>query len=212
MDGQQSFDEGRPRMDEATPGAHHRLQRLCGAILYLDLVPSVQGLHTIDHDLALCYATFCADARDIVIPHHGCVLHRIHGDGLLAVFATVDAAVRAALVLLAHPALASAEGYGRRVHARAGIHRGQLAMEGQAFFGLAVSLAARIAAHAGLDQLVLSADAREALADSDAWSCTDLGHTCLKGVDSPVRLFGVLPADAPSRSITWSAQARRVPS
>ncbi len=73
------------------------------------------------------------------------------------------------------------------------MHCGLLATKGQSFYGPAVNLTVRIAAHAGLDQLVLSAEARVALAGSDAWSRADLGYAHAKGMNSPVRLFGVLP-------------------
>lgn len=126
-----------------------------------------------------------------VLPHHGRMIER-RGDGLLLKFdRSVDAlACARRLHLLADQAPRPASG-AAAMQLRAGLHRGEVLDDGQALYGMAVNLAARISAAAQPGQTLLSAAVRDDLNAELDGPLADLGACWLKHVDEPVRLFRV---------------------
>lgn len=96
-----------------------------------------------------------------VAEQRGTLVKRL-GDGLMAVFPTVDAAVRAALD--ANAGLARVEVAGHRPRLRAGVHVGRPRHIGGDYLGVDVNIAARVADQAGAGELLVSAPAVERLA------------------------------------------------
>jgi adenylate cyclase len=97
----------------------------------------------------------------IVAEEGGRVVKRL-GDGLMAVFADTGGAVEAASRGI--EALRGVEVGGHRPRMRAGIHVGRPRKLGGDYFGVDVNIAARVAAAAGPDELLVSEAARERLA------------------------------------------------
>jgi class 3 adenylate cyclase/quercetin dioxygenase-like cupin family protein len=97
------------------------------------------------------------------------------GDGFLVLFATPGRAVRAAAGMLD-----SAAAIG--LTARAGIHTGEIELQGDDVRGIAVHAAARILEVAGPGEVVVSGTVRDLLAGSD-FTFKDRGEFELRGID-----------------------------
>lgn len=91
--------------------------------------------------------------ENAVVAHDGRVVKRL-GDGVMATFLDAAAAVEAALD--AHEALAEIEVEGYRPQMRAGIHWGRPRRLGGDYLGVDVNIAARVAAAAKADQVMIS--------------------------------------------------------
>ena len=103
------------------------------------------------------------------------------GDGFFASFDRPVAAVRCAMAMVdAMPEL------GLRI--RAGVHTGEVEVRGTKLGGLAVHIAARVAALAGGDEVLVSSTVKDLLAGSDVAFEDRLEHD-LKGVPGSWRLF-----------------------
>ncbi|HEX2089309.1 MAG TPA: alpha/beta fold hydrolase [Actinomycetota bacterium] len=103
------------------------------------------------------------------------------GDGFLATFDGPGRAVRcAAAIMDALPSVG--------VQIRAGVHTGEVEVLGSNVGGLAVHIAARIAALASGDEVLVSATVKDLLAGSSI-SFEDRGEHQLKGVPGTWRLF-----------------------
>lgn len=97
------------------------------------------------------------------------------GDGFLVVFADPARAVRAASAMLR-----AASDHG--LTSRAGIHTGEIELQGDDIRGIAVHAAARILALAEPDQVLVSGTVRDLLAGS-GMEFTDLGEHELRGLE-----------------------------
>jgi class 3 adenylate cyclase len=103
------------------------------------------------------------------------------GDGF---FATFDRPVSAVRCALAAAAAMPAIGIG----IRAGVHTGEVEIRGADVGGLAVHIAARVAAAAGDGEVFVSSTVRDLLAGSDI-ALKDVGERELRGVPDRWRLF-----------------------
>jgi class 3 adenylate cyclase len=153
-------------------------------ILMLDLVGSTAKLNEIGD----------AQWRDLLERHyrqvrsmlsrHGGVEVDIAGDGLLATFEGPAQAIRCARAIQrADRSL----GLG----ARAGVHTGEVERSGQAIRGIAVHVAARLAAMAGADEVLVSATARD-LAAGSGLQFEDRGTHEMKGVPDARHVFAAV--------------------
>ncbi|HJW62902.1 MAG TPA: adenylate/guanylate cyclase domain-containing protein, partial [Actinomycetes bacterium] len=111
------------------------------------------------------------------------------GDGFLARFDAPASALRAAVA-----ALAAAGGL--PIEIRAGLHTGEVELDGDAMTGVGVHLAARVMGQAGPGQVLVSATVRELMAGSGL-GFVDLGVRELKGFPERWRLFALDPATVP---------------
>jgi class 3 adenylate cyclase len=105
------------------------------------------------------------------------------GDGFLATFDGPARAVRCAAAIIdgAHP-------LGLRI--RCGLHTGEIELKGQDIAGIAVHIAARIAAQAQGSQVLVSRTVRDLVAGSDL-RLEDRGAYALKGLNESMPLFAV---------------------
>lgn len=111
------------------------------------------------------------------------------GDGIMASFADIDAALRCARgIQSAFDAfnLASAE----KLRLRIGIHAGEPVEDSNDLFGTTVTMAARICGKAEGEGIVVSETVR-GLA-SENWPLEALGHHSLKGFTDPVALYALV--------------------
>ena len=105
------------------------------------------------------------------------------GDGFLATFDGPARAVRCALAIAeGMPPLGLA--------IRAGVHTGEVEFKGDDVGGIAVHIAARVAAVAAAGQILVSRTVRDLVAGSGL-SFRDCGAHALKGVPEELRLFAV---------------------
>ncbi len=105
------------------------------------------------------------------------------GDDFLARFDRASSAIECASEL--RSAIA-----GMDLHLRAGVHVGEVDLDGDDLSGVAVHVGARVASLAGPDEILVTTAAREAVAGM-TWSFVDRGTHPLKGVPGEWRLFAV---------------------
>ncbi len=124
--------------------------------------------------------------REAFARHAGHVVG-IEGDSFFVAFSRAANAVQAAqdaqCALAAH-----AWGDGERIRVRIGIHTCEATATGADYLGVGVHRAARIAAAAHGDQIVLSQTTRDLLQDDSGFACLDLGMHPLKDFAQPQRL------------------------
>jgi class 3 adenylate cyclase len=110
------------------------------------------------------------------------------GDGILASFTYVSRAIEAAVRIQSVFGADSQELAG--ISLRVGISAGEPVEESNDIFGAAVSLAARICAHASPGQVLVSSAVRD-LSIGKRYTFVDRGPIALKGFDEPIRLYEV---------------------
>lgn len=162
---------------------HAASERVLAAILFTDIVDSTAlavrlGDRRWREQL---------DAHDAVVREQ---LRRFGGDEINTTgdgfFASFDAPTRA--VRCAQAVVAACRANGLRV--RAGVHTGECERRGRDLAGLAVHIAARVAASGDGSTVVVSRTVRDAVAGSDL-RFESLGVRELKGIDEPWELFAV---------------------
>ena len=128
--------------------------------------------------------------RLLIAEHGGAAMPGINlGDGLVALFASPGDALRAAF-----GAVRAAQGDVLRLHI--GLHHGTVLREGDATYGAAVNVAARICALSSADEVLVTEELRRLVSgsDGDGVAFVDRGIYVLKGVATPRRVFGALQA------------------
>jgi class 3 adenylate cyclase len=105
------------------------------------------------------------------------------GDGLLATFDGPAAAIRCALAI--REAMR-----GLDLEIRAGVHSGEVELRDHDVGGIAVHIAARVAAEANTGEILISRTVADLIAGSGV-KLTDRGEHNLKGIPDPWRLFAV---------------------
>jgi class 3 adenylate cyclase len=106
------------------------------------------------------------------------------GDGVLATFDGPARAVRCAAAIVQ-------ETRSLGLQVRCGLHTGEIEFKGQDIAGIAVHMAARIAAQAQGDQVLVSSTVRDLVAGSGL-RFVDEGARSLKGLSDEVRVFSVV--------------------
>ena len=187
-----SPDEIVGEIEELLTGTRHAPEpdRILATVLFTDIVGSTER------------ATELGDARwRAVLERHdevtrgrvadaGGVTVKSTGDGFLATFNGPAAAIRCAESI--REALAS-DG----VQIRAGLHTGELERIGDDIGGVAVHIAARVCAHAGPDEILVSRTIGDLVVGSGL-AFEDRGSHVLKGVPGEWQLLAVAPKDSPA--------------
>ena len=165
------------RVDEGT-------RRILGAVLFTDIVDST----------AMAERLGSARWKELLDTHDQRFqfeldqfrgrLVKTTGDGLLALFDGSERAVRAAAAMVGDAAEIG-------IAIRAGIHTGEVELEGGDIRGLAVNMAARVMAVAGPGEVLVSATTQELLSGSGL-EFRDAGSHQLKGISGPRQLFAFL--------------------
>lgn len=116
-----------------------------------------------------------------VVQANGSRVVKFIGDEVMWVSSTPQQLARTAIELVTHP---DADAAGLRVHA--GLAFGEVVPMLGDYFGNPVNLASRLAHAAGPDQILITGDLRELLADSPA---RELDPLHLKGFDEPAAVY-----------------------
>jgi adenylate cyclase len=144
------------------------------------------------------YTRWMALLRGLIEPElarHGGRIVDMAGDGVLAEFQGVDAAVawaqavqRGVRLDLEGPAAADPVPIALRI----GVHFGEVFEAGTRLFGDAVNFAARLQSHAAPGGIVISERAREALGEvAHGLPLRELGYADLKGFERRARIFAI---------------------
>jgi class 3 adenylate cyclase len=161
-------------------------RRTLATILVLDLVGSTEVTSDIgDAAWRDLLARHYVGLRQLLAVHEGTEIDTA-GDGLLATFVTPVQAVR-----FAQAAIDVDRALGLRT--RFGVHAGEVEHDQGAIRGIAVVIAARIAALAGASEIFVSATVRDLVAGSGL-GFEDRGVRSLKGVAEPRQIYSVLRA------------------
>lgn len=168
------------------------LPRARRAIVVVDVVESVRLMQAHESAFIDRWRRFVEEMRTQVLPVHGGRLVKSLGDGMLLEFGQVPSAVAAALEARRRIARI-AEGFpgGESLRLRIGVHLADVVVDELDVYGSGVNLAARIAALGQPSQVVITAEARDALVPSVDGELHDLGECHLKHVQQPVRCFTV---------------------
>jgi len=123
-----------------------------------------------------------------VARHRGHVV-KSQGDGFMMAFGSPSDAVDAAMAIQSESA-GSARRRRTPVRVRVGIHEGTAIAKDGDYFGRAVAMAARVAAHAGGGQVLVTTPVVEDLEEYEVESC---GEHELRGLGGTHELWAVLP-------------------
>lgn len=166
---------------EATEAAPS--ERSLATILFVDLVRSTERVAEMgDAAWRDLLARYYAEVRRELALYGGVEVDTA-GDGLLAHFDGPGRAVKCARAIER-----SARELG--LEARAGVHTGEVERDDSALRGIAVHVAARIAALAGAGEVLVSSTVRDLVAGSDL-DFVDRGAHELKGIEGPRQLLAV---------------------
>jgi adenylate cyclase len=168
------------------------LRRQRKAIVVVDVVESVRLMQANEADVIDRWRRFVNEVRTQVLPVHGGRLVKSLGDGLLLEFESVHAAVGAALELDERSVRCGGSGSSAAaIRLRVGVHIADVVVDELDLYGSGVNLAARLASLADAGQIVVSAEARDGLADGHDCRVVDLGECFLKHYAGTVRAFRV---------------------
>lgn len=159
------------------------------AIMFTDIVGSTDISSRLGDDRALEVLRRHDTIVSAALANAGGRQVKHTGDGVMASFSYVSRAIECALeIQRAFNAQSDELGAGTRL--RVGISAGEPVAESNDIFGAAVSMAARICAHAGPGQVLVSGAVKD-LAIGKPFSFVDQGAIALKGFEEPVHLYEV---------------------
>lgn len=158
-----------------------RADRFLTTLVFTDIVQSTDRAHALGDArwTELLDRQEAAAARQLA--RFGGQLIKGTGDGALAIFPSPARAIRCALAIRE-----ASRGLGLEL--RAGIHTGEVERRGDDLGGIAVHLAARVAASAQPNEVLISRTVADLVAGSDL-HLTDRGEYALKGIPDARRLY-----------------------
>jgi class 3 adenylate cyclase len=181
--------EGRRYFAKVTQAAE---ARSLATILLTDIVSSTETAERLgDSAWEGLLASYHATATRTIERYRGREVATT-GDGVLALFDSPARAVRCAAetAIVAHDL---------GIEQRAGVHTGEVDQVGDDVRGIAVHLAARVAAASGPGEVLVSATTNVLLSGSGVVT-TSRGAHSLKGINQPVELFAVDARSGPGLS------------
>ena len=187
--------------------AQANIQRRPAAILAAD-VAGYTKLMEADEDATMStWWTYRAEIVDPLIAEHGGRIVKHTGDGFLAEFASVAAALRCALAMQDRVAARNEDApLERRMTFRMGLNVGDIMSDDEDIYGDGVNLAARLESLAPEGGICVSGAVYDQVKGRVAARFEDAGLKRLKNVAQPVRVFRVSPGD---RAATESTTVRR---
>ncbi|MGH3436728.1 MAG: adenylate/guanylate cyclase domain-containing protein [Sciscionella sp.] len=157
------------------------------AVLFTDLAGFSDLTLQAGDDVAVEILREVGSAIEPLIKRRGRLVKRL-GDGVMAVFSDVDAAVTAAIA--AKEAVDEIDVRGYRLRLRAGVHVGKPRRLGEDYFGRDVNIAARVAAAAGGGEVLISSPTRERLENPELRLRRRLRFKA-KGVPDDIHVYAV---------------------
>jgi class 3 adenylate cyclase len=155
--------------------------RVLATVMFIDIVDSTRRAAALgDRDWRALLERHRDDERRAFVRHRGREVSHT-GDGFLATFDGPARAVRCAAAL----------GQGARalgLELRAGLHTGEITVANDDISGIAVHIAARIAALAAPGEVMVSGTVKDLVAGSGL-VFADRGSRTLKGIDAPMPLY-----------------------
>jgi pimeloyl-ACP methyl ester carboxylesterase len=158
-------------------------ENVLATVLFTDIVGSTDRARELgDTQWTALLEQHHATVRAVLAQYRGREIDTT-GDGFLAAFDGPARGIRCAQAILA-----ALEGIG--IHARSGLHTGEVEMVGDSLAGIAVHIGARVADAARPGEVLVSSTVRDLVAGSGI-EFEDRGLHELKGLDEPRRLYAV---------------------
>ncbi len=191
-----------------TDGHTRRLQ----AILAADVVGYSRLMNRDEEGTLARLQALEGQVVDPAIAGHGGEIVKRLGDGVLAVFPSAVAALRAARAIRDQAVRFQADHHAPIVY-RIGLNVGDVIEAGNDIYGDGVNIASRLEGLADPGGIALSAAVHDNVRAQDPGPFDDLGERQVKNIDHPVRVYRVrfddsppLPA-RPGRGVPWAALA-----
>ena len=181
--------------------AEERIVRRLAAILAADVV-GYSRLMGADEEGTLAALKACRrELLDPKIAEYQGRIVKTTGDGALVEFASVVDAVRCALDIQRATTARNADiSNDRRIEFRIGVNVGDIIIDENDIYGDGVNIAARIEPLAEPGAVCLSDNAYQQIKGKLSLDVTDMGERQLKNIAQPVRVYGVRPDGAASRT------------
>jgi len=172
-------------LEESIAGLHGapRFERALATVLFTDIVASTERAAAVGDSAWRRLLDRHDDIARSAVCDCGGRLVKVTGDGVLAAFDAPACGLRCARALrvaLSHSGIAI----------RAGLHTGEVELRGDDVAGIAVHIAARIAALAAAGELLVSRTVKELVAGSE-YTFTSRGAHRLRGVPDDWELLAV---------------------
>jgi class 3 adenylate cyclase len=160
-----------------------QIDRVLSTILFTDIVGSTERASLLgDHEWRRLLVRHYELTAEEIERHRG-KLHETTGDGVKATFDGPARGVRCAQSIIERVASLG-------IDIRAGLHTGEVELRDGDFGGIAVHIAARVAALAGAGEVLVSSTVRDLVVGSGI-RFADRGTQVLKGVPDEWRLYSV---------------------
>ena len=174
------------------------MERRLAAILAADVVGYSRLIRSDEEGTLTALGAVRTDVINPLIAKHGGRIVKLMGDGMLAEFASVVDAVRAAVetqqAVAERNGLTSEE---KRIEFRIGINMGDVVIEGDDIHGDGVNVAARLEGLAKPGGICISGNVYEEVRDRTDLRFEDLGEREVKNINRPLRVWQWL-ADSPA--------------
>ncbi|MBC7954432.1 MAG: hypothetical protein H7Y33_01000 [Cytophagales bacterium] len=187
------------------------LRRASRTVVVVDVVESVRLMEQDEDDTIRRWQSFVGEVVTRLLPQHGGRLVKSLGDGLMLEFESVPPAIRCALAMQqAIQPYNQGRASERWMCLRIGAHVADVVVDERDIYGSGVNLAARIATLAGPQEIVVSAEVRDALVPGLDAELEDLGDCFVKHLAEPVRAYraggiGPQPVMTPMHDATQPA-------
>jgi adenylate cyclase len=166
------------------------LERRLAAIMAADVVGYSRLIRSDEDGTLAALKSLRSDLIGPKIAEHRGRVVKLMGDGLLAEFASVVEAVRAAAEMQQQMAERNAVlPQGQRVEFRIGVNLGDVVIDGDDIYGDGINVAARLEALAEPGGVYLSQAVYDEVRDRIKLPFEDLGEQPLKNIDRPVRVW-----------------------
>lgn len=194
----------------ARAARHHRFCTRCGRALGAVLRPSAEGTVTIaftdiEDYTGLLHRHSRAQVEEFMTIHNELIRQQVSasggfevkflGDGFMLAFASARAAIRCAMGIQRALADHNRLNPDRELRVRVGLNSGDALLKEDDFFGLAVSLAARVMEKAGGRQILITEVTRSLAGSWTGVSFLDRGRHYIKGFSGRHRLYEVVWSD-----------------
>jgi class 3 adenylate cyclase len=167
-------------------------EEILATILFTDIVGSTDRARELgDQAWTALLERHHSTVRGVLAQYRGREIDAA-GDGFLAAFDGPARGIRCAQAIL--KALKRID-----IHARSGLHTGEVERVGDKLAGIAVHIGSRVAVLAGAGEVLVSSTVRDLVAGSGI-EFEDRGLHELKGLDEPRRLYAVRDGARPERS------------
>lgn len=162
----------------------------------IDVVESVRLMQADEADVIDRWRRFVNEVRTQVLPVHGGRLVKSLGDGLLLEFESVPPAVAASLEIQRRIGRYNvAREQSASLYLRIGVHLANVIVDDMDVYGAGVNLAARLGGLAGPGEIVVSAEARDALTEGLDADVHDLGECFVRHIHEPIHAYRIGAAD-----------------